>query len=479
MRQLAFQQVLSLPSALERSQVALQSDQQPDGYWWYTLEANESIGAGVIWLMHFFGDVDPAVQAGLVARILTEQRPDGSWPLFYDGPPDLSATTECYFALRLAGYDPGHPALQKARTVILKLGGIGAVRVFTKIHLALFGLAPWSESPAMPVWLMKMPLWSGLSIYEFSSWARASIVPLLVVLDRKPVVPVEFGLDELKASPTGPPRRTRLTPFFLFDSLLKKLNRLPFHPGKKSALRACERWIREHIARTEDIYPAMAYGAMAIKALGFPNDDPTIQKALGGLKRFRQSSPATAHQQCCISPLWDTPWVCRALLESGIPADDPSLLKAARYLIGKQIREIRGDWAMKNPGVPPGGWAFEFQNDYFPDVDDTIEILRFLREVELPPQEKEEAIGRGLRWLLSMQSRNGGWAAFDKDNLSGWVNSIPFSDHGACLDPPSPDITGRAIELLAYFGHAQSAVVRLGGRFLPALQEPFGPVAGR
>ncbi len=485
-----------LDEAILRAQQSLQLDQQPEGYWWYTLEANESIGAGFIQLMHFLGEVDPETQAGLARRVLNEQRSDGSWPLFYDGPADLSVTVECYFALRLAGFSPEEPALRKARAVILKQGGIENVRVFTKIHLALFGLVPWSESPAMPTWLIHLPLHSGLSIYEFSSWARASIVPLLVVLDKKPVVPIEFDLDELLSGnpPTPPFAKGGKGGFFSYlDKILKQLNHLPFHPGKKKALQACEAWIRGHIARTEDIYPAMAYGAMAIKALGYPTSDPTIQKALGGLMKFRQGyavggtretsdrTHSTAfHQQCCISPLWDTPWAGTALLESGTPPDDSALLKAARTLLSKQIREFRGDWSFKNPKGQPGGWAFEFENDFFPDVDDTIQILYFLRKTTLPETEKREPIRRGLDWLLSMQSKNGGWAAFDKDNLAGWVNKIPFSDHGACLDRPTPDITGRMLELLPLFGYGKKdPVVRRAIGFLHQTQEPFGPWRGR
>lgn len=478
------EQASPLSEAVAAARNALLSDQNPAGYWWYTLEANESIGAGFVQLMHFLAEVDPKSEAGLVHRILGQQRTDGSWPLFFGGPADLSITVECYLALRLAGISPDAGPLQKARKVILEQGGIDNVRVFTKIHLALFGLVPWSEAPAMPVWLILLPLWSRLSIYEFSSWARASIVPLLIILDKKPVVPLPFTLAELKSSP---PPILKQNLFLMLNSLFKKLEKLPWHPGKQRGLAACERWIREHLERTEDIYPAMAYGAMAIKALGYPNDDPTIRKAMDGLERFRQHSKGggaapseVIHQQCCISPLWDTPWAGTALLESGIPSDDPGLLKAARALISKQILEFRGDWEFKNPKGQPGGWSFELQNDWFPDVDDTIQILLFLNRVDLPEEEKGPAIQAGLNWFLSMQSKNGGWAAFDKNNLSRWVNRIPFSDHGACLDPPTPDITGRALELLAQLGyHKQDPLIRRALRFLHNSQAEFGPWRGR
>jgi squalene-hopene/tetraprenyl-beta-curcumene cyclase len=243
-----------------------------------------------------------------------------------------------------------------------------------------------------------------------------------------------------------------------------------------------EKWTREHIARTEDIYPAMAYGILALSALGYKNDDPTIQKALNGLKRFRQREENGAlHQQCCISPNWDTPWAGVALLEAGVLPDHPAVLKAARYMISKEVKDFRGDWAVKNPKGPAGGcWSFEFENDYFPDVDDTIEALHLLKRAALPPEEKDGPVARGLAWLLSMQSDNGGWAAFDRNNVSGWVNRIPFSDHGACLDPPTPDITGRMVELLASFGYAHDhAVIRRALDFLGRRQEPNGSWKGR
>jgi len=379
----------------------------------------------------------------------------------------------------------------------------------------------------MPIWFILLPHWLGISIYEFSSWARASIVPLLVVLNKKPMVSVPFNLEELKSeNPPLPPfdPSTVLRAgkggwggfFLLLDRIFKTVDRLPWHPGKKRALAACERWIREHIARTEDIYPAMAYAAMAMKALEYPNSDPTIQKAFHGLKKFQQrylgllpplpgeagpmlgsqtansASPTAGrrkgaptpseliHQQCCISPLWDTPWAGIALLESGLPTDDPSLIAAARYLIERQITDFKGDWRFKNPEAESGGWAFEFQNDFFPDVDDTIEILLFLNEVSLPDEVKRPAVSRALQWLLSMQSSNGGWAAFDKDNTSAWVNKIPFSDHGACLDPPTPDITGRALELLARLGfQPPDRRIQRGLEFLRRSQEPCGAWRGR
>ncbi len=480
---------LPLTTSIDRARRLLFNLQSDEGYWWFTLEANETIGAGFICLMHFLGEVDPEVQSGLISRMLSQQREDGSWSLYYGGPGDLSTTIECYTALRLSGRLPSEAALERARRFILSQGGLTRCRVFTRIHLALFGLVPWSACPSMPVWFALLPSGGPVSIYDFCSWGRASIVPLLLIDAVRPIREAGFRLDELFVEPPDARRFSFPKPkgflslgnlFIQFERLLKLLERLPWHPGKRFAMRKAEKWVREHIERTEDIYPAMAYPIIALKALGYPGDDVTIRKALGGLKRFQQREGDVIHQQCCISPNWDTPWAGLALLEGGADPRDPRLLKAARYLISMEIRHFKGDWVHKNPRGSAGGWSFEFQNDYFPDVDDTIEAVHFLKKVGLPPAEARGPILRGLAWMLSMQSKNGGWAAFDKDNCSRWVNEIPFSDHGACLDPPTPDITGRMIELLSSFGYNKGhPVIRKALAFLKGSQEPDGSWRGR
>ncbi|QQR80310.1 MAG: squalene--hopene cyclase [Deltaproteobacteria bacterium] len=498
----------TLQKTISRSQDYLLDLQSSDGWWWFTLEANETIDAGYIQLMHFMGAVDKNTQKGLAARILSLQQPDGSWPLFYKGAGDLSTTVECYLSLRLAGFDTNEPALERAREFILINGGLTQVRMFSRIHLALLGLVSWDICPAMPIWFMLLPAKSGVSIYEFSSWARASIVPLLILGDLKATQKVSFNLDELYVEP--PTKRkfdfVKSNGFFNRTNLLVEVNRalkllgkLPWHPGKKIAHRVAEEWIREHIEHTEDIYPAMAYSVMALHAMGYPNSDPTISKALSGLKRFQQRYPNDlppslikkgkltvdtksefVHQQCCISPHWDTPWTTCALVESGLPTSHPALLKSARYLMEQEVTEYRGDWRFKNPKGVASGWGFEFQNDSFPDIDDTIQALQFLIQVDLPTKEKQGTLLRAVSWVLSMQSQNGGWAAFDKDNLSEWVNDIPFSDHGACLDPPTADITGRVIETLSLFGYRKdNPIVRSALAFIYENQERFGAWRGR
>lgn len=479
----------------------LKSLQHSDGYWWFTLEANESIGSEFIFLMHYLGEVDKEIEQAIARRIGDVQRNDGTWGLYDDAPPDLSATIECYFALKLAGFDAGTPNMAKAREFILSRGGIEKSRVFTKIHLAMFGLVPWDAATAMPAEFILLPNWFPVTIYEFSSWARATIVPLLVLMSVKTNKTLSYfsGLDEIFCNPPNKrdysfkTDKSVLSPehlFIILDRWLKFFEKFLFKPLRRYSINKCLNWIWTHIQKTEDIYPALAYGALAFKAAGYSNDSPEIRKPFEALKMFQQSYTTSElpalpdaqrtthdemriHQQCCISPVWDTPWVVMALLSAGVPPNDPALLRAGEWLIAKQITTTRGDWAIKNPKAEPGGWAFEFENGYFPDVDDTIEVLIVLHKLAL--QKKRPAIERGLAWLISMQNDDGGWGAFDKNQTLTLVNRIPFSDHGACLDPSSPDITGRMLEFLASQGFTmENPVVRRALNYIRKTLEPFG-----
>jgi len=478
----------------------LLSLQHNDGYWWFALEANETIGSEFIFLMHFLGEVEGSILQGIANRILQVQRDDGTWALYKDGPADLSATIECYFALKLAGYDMNSEPLAKAREFILGSGGLVKSRVFTRIHLAMFGLVPWSSCPEMPAELIFLPKWFPINIYEFSSWARSTIVPLLIFMSIKPVRKLtgNFNLDELfsetleKRDYSFKTKKGLISweSFFInLDKLLKILEKIPLKPLRNIAINRCAKWTWDHVQRTEDIYPALAYATLSFKALGYPNNAQQIQRPFNVLKSWQQhyttlDVPAVSyeerrgravHQQCCISPVWDTPWALIALLEAGVPPDAPALLKSGRWLIKKQITRFKGDWAVKNPKATPGGWSFEFKNDYFPDIDDTIEVISVLQRLALPEKEKEEPIRRGIAWLLSMQNDDGGWGAFDKNQTCTLVNNIPFSDHNACLDPSSPDIAGRMIELLASRGMtANDRPVARAIEYLKNAQENFG-----
>lgn len=503
----------ALDDAIKRASALQLSYQHPDGYWWYTLEANEAIGAEYIQMTRFLGCVDKDIEQALTNRMLSQQNQDGSWSLYYSDNGDLHITIECYFVLKMTGHDTNADYMKRAREYILSNGGLTKCRVFTRIHLAMFGILPWSTCPTMPIELILLPNWMPVNIYEFSSWARACIVPLLVLMNKKPVRKLcdDFNLDELYTEPEDKRnfqfKRNQSflswENFFIqFDKWLKLLQRVPFKKPIKAienpAFKACEKWIAEHIEKTEDIYPAMAYAAIAMDLLGHPLTNPTIEKCLNGLKNFqheydtdlpptpfltagvRRNGKTSIHQQCCISPVWDAPWSVTALLDSGIAPDDPRLLLAGRWLISKQLTEDVGDWKIKNPYGRPGGWSFEFENVYFPDVDDTIQVLHVLNCLSLSKKEKQDAIDRGLGWILSMQNDDGGWAAFDKNNKQQVVNKIPFSDHGACLDPSSPDITARVITLLTEFGFTKDEeVIDKALNYLYSNQSPFGGWFGR
>ena len=504
----------------------LLSHQRPDGYWWYTLEANETIGAEFIFLMHYLNEVDEDEQRCIANRIFDVQRDNGTWAIYHGGPPDLSTTIECYYALKIAGTSADAEHMIKARQYILEHGGIEKSRVFTKIHLAMFGIVPWSACPEMPAWFIFMPKWFPFNIYEFSSWARSTIVPLTVfmTLKRDVAPPNGITLNELFKNP--PEHRDysfrhdkgifSWENFFIYlDRGLKILNKLHLKKLNNYAINKCLRWTWEHVQRTEDIYPALAYCALAFKAFGYQNDSPQIQKSLSALRMFQQryttdilpalpeyvhddgkNSPSKSHrrnierskfrkddrihQQSCISPVWDTPWAVLALLESGLFSGHPALQKAGSWLLSKQIINMRGDWAVKNRSASPGGWAFEFENEHFPDVDDTIEVLTVINKLLLPEETRKNAIVKGNSWLLSMQNDDGGWGAFDKNQNQILVNRIPFADHKACLDPSTPDITGRMLEYLATQGYSKDdSAIKRAIAFIWSKQESFGGWYGR
>ncbi len=513
----------SLDTAIARATALMRSHQTPAGYWWYTLEANETIGAEYIFLEHNVGMRTSGVWERLAHRMLQEQHADGSWHIAHGLPGDLSTTLECYVALRMAGFAADDVRLQRARRFIEIHGGVPAARIFTHIHFATLGLIPWDATPAMPVEVMLLPDWAPFSVYSFSSWARACIIPLLIVMTKRPVraiaienlaeeigVPNHYG-KKIKPHTAHPGvQRDMWGELFLWVDKILKITR-PFtrlRPTKRLALRRAEEWIRTHIAETEDIFPALAYGALALCALGAATDDPSVAKALAALARFQHAYDGDAlperpfhagsdnwqyqqsrvlagvssvHQQCCISPVWDTPWMLCALQAGDAEKNDADNVRGAQWLLTQQITERVGDWAKRNPHGQPGGWAFEFENQYFPDVDDTIQVVLALRGTSIVDEPQTvAAIDRAVAWCLSMHNDDGGWAAFDKNNSLELVNKIPFADHGACLDPSSPDITGRMLELLASHGYTlDHPVVQRAVRYLLRTQEVDGSWFGR
>jgi squalene-hopene/tetraprenyl-beta-curcumene cyclase len=466
----------------------LRKIQYPEGYWWLELESNVSITAEYMMLFHLLKCVDVERERRMVRYLLREQRSDGSWGLYYGDDGDLSTTVEAYFALKLAGENPRSLNLRMARDFILARGGIESSRVFTKIWLALFGQYPWKKVPSMPVEMVLFPPHSPLNIYEFSSWARSTIVPLSVTMAIRPVLqlPRELALPELYLADDQRPPVFGPTPIYkLFtgiDRLLKWYERHPFASLRRHAIKRAETWILDHQEESGDwggIQPAMVYSVLALHYLGYPLTHEVMVKGLQALENFCLETRHGLRLQSCVSPVWDTALNCLALLEAGIPPDDPTLEKAARWLLRNQVM-TGGDWQIKNC-CAPGGWAFEFSNSRYPDVDDSAVVLMVLHRLipkNLP--ELEHSKSRGLEWCLSMQSSSGGWAAFDKDNVKTFLNWIPFADHGAMVDPPTADITGRMLELMGTLGYDRFYPHAVQGiEFIRRCQEDDGAWWGR
>jgi len=485
----------ALAEEIRRAQAHLLARQSPKGYWVGELEADASVSAGYVPLMHFMlGAVDPERQRKTVTFVRRRQNPDGSWPAYAGGPGDLSVSIQAYFALKLAGVSAEEPCLECARQFILARGGIGKANAITKVWLALFGQFDWWGTPAVPPELILLPNWFYLNIYEFASWSRATIVALSIVLTMRPVcrVAATANVSELYVEPEGqrkyalgkPGRlfsRQRL--LLLLDSLLKRYERLPIKPGRRQALRRVARWIVEHQEADGSwggIMLPWVYSLVALKCLGYPLDHPVMARGLQGLEGFTVEDEATLRLQPATSPVWDTAWALLALRESGLPAHHPALRKAARWLLEQEIR-TGGDWQVKNPRTEPGCWAFELENDLYPDLDDTAVVARALRRVALPEQDeaaRARAIERGQRWILSMQCRDGGWAAFDLNNNRKLLAHVPFADFMTPLDPTCADVTAHVVELLAQSGQ-DGPSLRRALAYLERTQEADGAWYGR
>ncbi|HSR35743.1 MAG TPA: squalene--hopene cyclase, partial [Desulfurivibrionaceae bacterium] len=419
-----------LDQAIGRSRDFFFREQLPGGYWWAELESNVTITAEYIMLFHVLGMVDREKERKMAAYLLREQTAAGFWAINYGGAGDLSATIEAYFALKLAGYSPDHPAMVKARQFIHANGGILKSRVFTKTFLALFGEFSWLGVPSMPIELMHLPDWAFVNIYEFSSWSRATIIPLAITMSMRPVkkLPPTARVQELYLRP---PRPTDFTIsreeglltwkniFIGIDHLLKVYEASPIRPGRKKALAKAEQWVLEHQEATGDwggIQPAMLNSVLALHCLGYANEHPAITRGLEALANFSIEDDDCLVLQSCVSPVWDTALALKALVDADVPADHPVLVKAAQWLLDREVR-IAGDWKVKSPELAPGGWAFEFNNDWYPDVDDSGFVMMAIKDIRVPNlKHKQDAIRRGFDWCLGMQSANGGWGAFDKDN---------------------------------------------------------------
>ncbi|MDA0797991.1 MAG: squalene--hopene cyclase [Chloroflexi bacterium] len=487
--------------ALSRVRDYFLRTQHPDGYWWGELESNPTMEAEYVMLTRFLGSDEGERILRVAEDIRRRQSPDGSWRMYYGAPGDLSTTIECYFALKLAGTSPDEPAMIRARDFILAKGGIPKARIFTKIWLALFGQWDWRGTPAMPPELMLVPTWAPFNLYKFASWARATIVPTLILLTQHPTrpVPAELALDELylgsraDADLSLPSRGGGLfsleRAFVTADRLLRWYEKVPWKPLRGFATRRAERWITEHQEADGSwggIQPPWVYSLMALSHLGRSLDEPVMAK---GLEAFRQrwSLPSEDGEalrvQACLSPVWDTALATLGLLDSGLPPDHEAIQRATRWFIREEIR-VKGDWAVLNPGVQPSGWAFEFENDMYPDIDDSSIIVMDVAAARMTDATEErarlEVLARSTTWMTRMRSKNGGWGAFDKDNDASYLAKIPFADFGELLDPPSVDVTAHVIEMFGRQGYAKDhpAVAR-GLGYIWREQEADGAWFGR
>lgn len=484
-----------LVQAINRSQGYLLSQQHAEGHWVGELEANTTLTSEYIFFRHLIGRVDRDREAKIVAYLLSEQLPDGGWALYYGGPSDLSTTIEAYVAMRLAGVAADVLPLRLARERIHALGGLSHARVFTKIFLALFGQFDWRGIPVIPPEIISLPQSFYFNIYEFSSWSRSVIMPLTVIFAKKPLYHLppdcRYLADELFVEPPGParysmkPRERRLSwelVFVLLDGILKASEKYTSSMLRETALRQCEQWILEHQDHTGDwggIMPAMMNSVLALVCLGYPLDSGPVANGLEAIERFGIEEGESFRLQSCVSPVWDTVLSVTALADSGMPRTKLPMRKALLWLLSKQVR-CDGDWSVKNRRGEPGGWSFEFNNDFYPDNDDTAAVLIALHKAGLPDEEKGDAMQRGLRWLLSMQCDDGGWGAFDVNNNKTLINKIPFADLESLLDPSTCDLTGRALELLGLIGFPRShRIVERAVRFIRQNQEADGPWYGR
>ena len=478
-------------SAIKKTHGFFLSEQHEDGYWWYELESNSTITAEYLMLLHFLGLEDRRRDKMIASYLLDKQRPDGTWPIHWGGPGDLNCTIESYFALKLAGLGADAPPLRRAREFILSHGGVGASRVFTRIFLALFGQVAWRDLPSMPVEIMLLPPRFPFSVYSFSSWARSTFVPLSIILEMRPVVepPESARIDELfikggKGYGHGQDKllHAAIKKFFcMVDRTMKGLERFPLRPLKSRGLRAAEKWVIEHQEETGDwggIQPAMVNSVLALSALGHGVESPPLRKGLEALGRFAIEQDDGLVLQSCISPVWDTALTSIALATSGIPVEHPALVKSCEWLESKQINR-KGDWSIKRPDLEPGGWAFEFENSWYPDVDDSAVVLMFLGNYADKEHAKKK-IEKGINWVLGMQGSDGGWGAFDVDNDFEVLNQIPFGDLEAMTDPSTADVTGRVLEMLGINGFSISdARVQRAIEFIRSAQEEDGSFWGR
>jgi squalene-hopene/tetraprenyl-beta-curcumene cyclase len=480
-----------LAQVVAQARAGLEALRQADGHWVFELESDATISAEYVLFEHFLGEIDQALEDEIAVYLRSRQAEHGGWPLYTGGDFEISATVKAYYALKLIGDHPEAPHMARARAAILAHGGAARCNVFTRITLALFGQVPWRAVPVMPVEIMLLPRRFPFHLDKVSYWSRTVIVPLVVLMARKPRArnPRRIGVEELFVTPPGQERHHICNPtgsawgrgFVGLDRVLRMVE--PFFPSRsrQRAIRRAVAFITERLNGEDGlgaIYPAMANTVMAFDTLGYPKDHPDVVIAKRAVRKLVVDKGNSAYVQPCLSPLWDTVLACHALMEAGATSSTRTLQRALDWIAERQVLDVVGDWVRARPDVRPGGWAFEYRNDHYPDVDDTAAILCALHRAD--PKRYRQGIERGVEWVLGLQSRNGGWGSFDADNTHHYLNHIPFADHGALLDPPTADVTARCISALAQIGYSRAHPdVARALAYLRQEQEPDGSWFGR
>jgi len=481
----------AIDTAVDRAAAALIDAQRPDGHWVFELEADCTIPAEYVLLRHYLGEpVDAALEAkiGNYLRRIQSDTHDG-WGLFHAGGFDISASVKAYYALKMIGDDTAASHMARARAAILGAGGAGAVNVFTRIQLALFDAGPWSTVPTMPPELILLPRWFPIHLSKMSYWARTVVVPLLVLCALKPVARNAKGVkvDELytgeavrAGTKAADPKWLWTKGFNALDRLLKAGDGLWPTKLRQRAIRACETWVVERLNGEDGlgaIYPAMANSVMMFDLLGYADNHPARAIARQSVENLLVIKEDEAYCQPCVSPVWDTALAAHAMLEAGGEANIASADAALDWLKPRQVLDVAGDWAEERPGVRPGGWAFQYNNAHYPDLDDTAVVVMAMDRAGTPDR---MPIDRGVEWTVGLQSKNGGWGAFDADNAYDYLNNLPFADHGALLDPPTADVSARCVSMLAQLGEtSDSPRMAAAIDYLRREQEPDGSWFGR
>ena len=491
-----------IADGIARARAWLLDQQHPDGYWCGELEADSMLESDYIFMHTLLGTGDPGKMERAVNEILRHQNEDGGWSLYPGGPSNISYGVKAYLALKIMGWSKDHPVMVKAREWVLANGGVVECNTFTKIYLCALGQYDYNAVPAIPPEIVLFPNWFYFNLYEISSWSRGILVPLSIIYAKKPFKKLapEQGIEELFVGGRHTNlhlRWDRKRPvswrnfFLLTDRMVHWFERVHIRPLRKMAINRAKEWMLERFEKSDGlgaIYPAMLNSIVALRCLDYSLDDPQLIRAMDEFEKLGIDCPEgtpdypipTFRMQPCFPPVWDTAQAMYALGEAGVRRDDPRMLKAADWILSKEVRQ-KGDWAEKVKNVEPGGWYFEFNNEFYPDVDDTGQVLMALNCVDHPRERyQHEVCQRAINWIWAMQCKNGGWAAFDKDNTKSIFQYIPFADHNAMLDPPTVDITGRMLEMLAQYGFTRKDPrVEKAVQFILKEQEADGSWFGR